>query len=124
MISSIRANESADERLQELAQLPRSIAGSIGQTFKLYAELLQAAQAREPFLVPREYAYGPGPRHKVDLYEPSSEVEPSGRRAAPVVVFVHGGGLDKGDKRLPMVKGAHQNVGTFFARHGFLTVRP
>lgn len=112
-------SQTADGRMSELEALPRSIAGSVMQTFKLYAELL--APITDSLIKPVEHSYGPGPRHKVDCYMPAAEVT-SKVPSAPVVVFVHGGGLDKGDKRLPMIRGAHQNVGTFFARNGFLAV--
>jgi acetyl esterase/lipase len=41
----------------------------------------------------------------------------------PVVLFVYGGGMVKGDKRLPPSKGTiYANVGNYFAKLGFVGV--
>lgn len=67
----------------------------------------------------RDVRYGVFPAQTLDLYLPAER----GRELAPVVVFVHGGNLDDGDKSAP---GAEEflfgNVATFFARHGFVAV--
>ena len=67
----------------------------------------------------RDVRYGVFPAQTMDLYLP----EERGSELAPVVVFVHGGSLDDGDKSAP---GAEDymfgNVATFFARHGFVAV--
>ncbi len=44
--------------------------------------------------VARDVAFGPHRRHRLDLYAPR---RPSGR--LPLLVFVHGGGWDSGDRR-------------------------
>lgn len=55
--------------------------------------------------------YGPGPRHRLDVY-------PSDAENAPVLLFLHGGGFVGGDKSGdPLFYG---NVGRYFAEHGFL----
>ena len=67
----------------------------------------------------RDVRYGIFPAQTLDLYLPESR----GDELLPVVVFVHGGNLDDGDKSAP---GAEEflfgNVATFFARHGFVAV--
>ncbi|MCA0269787.1 MAG: alpha/beta hydrolase [Bacteroidetes bacterium] len=55
-------------------------------------------------------------KHRLDFYLPDASPQPT-----PVVVFVHGGGWNTGDKNLTL--GPHDlyaNVGRFFARHGVL----
>lgn len=55
-------------------------------------------------------AYGPDPRHRLDLY--------GGGHAAPVVLFVHGGGFVKGDKAAD--GWANGAVGRWAAEQGWL----
>ena len=60
-------------------------------------------------------AYAPGPRHLLDVYAPT------GRAALvpePVVVFIHGGGWDSGDR------GMYRFVGAELAAHGVVTIVP
>jgi acetyl esterase/lipase len=54
-------------------------------------------------------------KHHLDIYKPASSSSSSNH---PVLVFVHGGGWQRGDKRL------YQNVGKSFAANGFVTVLP
>lgn len=65
--------------------------------------------------VTRDLAYGPDPRHRLDLFAQGS---PAG---APVLVYVHGGGFVMGDKH---TQGSpfYSNVGDFAARMGFVGV--
>jgi acetyl esterase/lipase len=48
-------------------------------------------------------------KHKLDLYLPKNKMD------FPVVMFVHGGGWEFGDK---VFFGVHEGVGKMFARHG------
>ena len=97
-------------------------------TFKMYDEIL--SKISHTFIEPVEYPYGPRPRQKLDVYMPpssySTEAEaPDGPDLAnrlPVVVWIHGGGVDKCAKRMPMPRGMHNNCGHFFAAQGFVTV--
>lgn len=67
--------------------------------------------------VTRNLAYGPDERHRLDVYQPQTP------GPHPVVLFFHGGGLWTGDKTLPGSDGlVYANLGTFFARHGFVAV--
>lgn len=67
-------------------------------------------------MVHRDVAYGPDPRHRLDVFVPSTGVV-----RAPSIVFVHGGGFVRGDKGAP---GApfYNNVGLWAARSGCLGV--
>jgi triacylglycerol lipase len=86
------------------AQMPSDIAEKIAamgrvvdpeNTGKLYAPL----QAKEPYggvKVSRDVKYGSDPRNVVDIFVPEG-----GGTARPVLMFVHGGGMIRGNKRPP-----------------------
>lgn len=80
-------------------------------TRRLYAPL-QAAAPREGVKVTRDQVYGPHERHRLDVFQPAKK----SARSAPVVVYLHGGGFVRGDKR------GVANVGTYFARHGVIGI--
>lgn len=66
----------------------------------------------------REVVYGAGPRQRYDVYRP---IDAAGRPLAgprPVVVFVHGGSWESGDKS------AYRWVGQGLAAQGFIAVLP
>jgi triacylglycerol lipase len=63
----------------------------------------------------RDVAYGPDARHRLDLYLPPG----GGTRAAPLLLYVPGGGFVGGDKDLG--DGFYANVGGLFAGAGFAT---
>lgn len=65
-----------------------------------------AVHAQRPKAQHSEHQYGPHPRQKLDLFSGAG----AGR---PLVVFVHGGGFDRGDKSM------YANVGTFFVDKGY-----
>ena len=75
--------------------------------------LLNQLTPRDGFIVQRDLVYGPDPRHRLDLYVPGTR--PMNRA---VVVFVHGGGWDSGDKRQYLF------VGQAFASLGYVTAIP
>lgn len=58
-------------------------------------------------------AYGDDPRQRLDIY-------PADRAAAPILLFVHGGGFIGGDKAGDAV--FYANVGRYFASRGFCAV--
>lgn len=62
-----------------------------------------------------DVAYGPHERHRLDVYVPV------GSDAAPILVFVHGGGFLKGDKG-NAIDWPNANVGRMAAQAGFLGV--
>jgi acetyl esterase/lipase len=77
------------------------------------SELMRPLQApRSGLPVSKDIAYGSDPLQKLDLYPPQRK---SGG-PSPIVVFVHGGGFARGDKR------GGENVAAYFARHGMLGV--
>ena len=88
-----------------LAQVPPDIAAGIHKigpivdapnTAKLYASLFQ--NQKEPYpnvSVARDIAYGPDPLNRFDIFTPSAG-QPANRT---VVIYVHGGGFERGDKR-------------------------
>jgi acetyl esterase len=78
-------------------------------TQSLYKPLLQN-QPREGVDVLRDLPYGPDPRHRLDLYRPQA----SSSASLPAIVFLPGGGFIRGDKS------DRENVGQYFARHGFV----
>lgn len=78
----------------------------------LYEPLL-AVQPRDGVAVQADLAYGSHERHRLDVYAPQNT--PGN---APVLVWLHGGGFIRGDKR------ARANLGVWGARQGFVTVLP
>jgi acetyl esterase len=79
----------------------------------LYRPLLEQ-QRRDGVRVTRDIAYGSDTRHRLDIYQP----EATAQAVLPVLVFFHGGGFIRGDKR------DRENAGQRFAREGFVTVVP
>lgn len=65
--------------------------------------------------ITRDESYGPDERHRLDLFTSA------GRKDAPVLLFVHGGGFVAGDKRTPGLP-FYDNVGDFAVRSGFVGV--
>ena len=100
-------NDALAERLRALGT-----GFNLPEVQALYEPLL-AAQPRDGVMVHADLAYGPHERHRLDVYAPQSM---SG--AAPVLVWLHGGGFIRGDKR------ARANLGLWGAREGFVTVLP
>jgi acetyl esterase/lipase len=74
--------------------------------------ILNGLAPRDGVTVTRDLHYAAGDRHGLDIYAPAAA------KAAPVVVFVYGGGWTKGDK------GQYRFVGSELAAKGFLTVIP
>lgn len=87
---------------------------SIQATQKLFIPLAFAPAAAGA-VVQRNLAYGPDPRHRLDVFHAP------GAQARPVVVFVHGGGFAAGDKGGPDAP-FYNNVGAWAVRSGFVGV--
>lgn len=66
--------------------------------------------------VHRDVAYGPDPRHRLDVFVPAARTSNT-----PVLVFVHGGGFVAGDKGAPDAP-FYNNVGLWVARSGCIGV--
>ncbi len=92
---------------------PEAIEG----TAALYAPFHE----REPYRdvrVTRDVAYGANERHRLDVFQPSGV---RGARPAPVLMFVHGGGFVRGDRRTPGTP-YNDNVALWAVRHGLIGV--
>ena len=88
------------------------IRGHAAQVLDGFSELLRHAPKEAE--VAKEVAYGPHPRHVLDVYSPRSAAN------APVIVFAHGGAFVDGHKdRNPEI---YSNVGWYFARNGVVLV--
>lgn len=68
---------------------------------------------RDDFTLSRDLSYGSDPRHRLDLYVPKGPVN-----HRSVIVFVHGGSWDSGDKDQYLF------VGQAFASLGYVTAIP
>ena len=80
---------------------------------------LGAANLIETADVPREeVAYGPGPRQRYDVYRALDSLGRPLTVPAPVVIFIHGGSWESGDKR------GYAWVGEALAQMGFVAVLP
>ena len=87
------------------------------KTQPLFVPLL-AKVSRADLAVTKDLAYGDDPKQKLDVYTPTKAVH--GR---PVVVYVHGGGLVRGDKDEENTNGLiNSNVPVYFAHHGMVGV--
>ena len=107
-----------------LAQMPPDIAQKIAamgrvvdpeNTGKIYAPL----QEKEPYAgvkVMRDVKYGSDARNVVDIFVPET-----GAAGRPVLMFVHGGGMIRGNKH-PPGSAFYDNVMLFAARHGMVGV--
>jgi acetyl esterase/lipase len=104
------ANLPAEVRAAIAEMGPKLNPEVIASTVKLMAPL-QASLAG--LSVSKDIAYGPDPSQKLDVYSPQA----GAADAAPVVLFVHGGGFRQGDG------GYGEHVAAYFARHGMLGVR-
>jgi acetyl esterase/lipase len=107
-----------------LAQMPPDIAEKVAalgrvvdpeNTGKIYTPL----QEKEPYTgvkVMRDVKYGNDARNVVDIF-----VSETGAAGRPVLMFVHGGGMIRGNKR-PPGSAFYDNIMVFAARHGMVGV--
>jgi acetyl esterase/lipase len=80
-------------------------------TRALYAPLIRKSSAGVK--ITSDAAYGGDPRQKLDVYQPAET-------AAPVLLYIPGGGFVGGDKNGDGV--FYVNLGNYFASHGILTI--
>jgi triacylglycerol lipase len=85
-------------------------------TRSLFVEL-HASSDRSGVRVISDVSYGPEALQVLDLFVP--EQRPA--TPAPIVIFVHGGALTRGDKVGPDGL-IYSNIPTFYARHGMIGV--
>lgn len=78
-------------------------------------DLLNRLSPRRGITIREGVAYGPGPRHRLDVYSPARAAAAA---PAPAVVFFYGGGWEEGDR------GIYRFVGAALAARGILTLVP
>ena len=76
-------------------------------------DVLNALAPTGDLTITRDVAYGPNPRHRLDVYRPQHA-----RKSLPVVVFLYGGSWQSGEK------GDYLFVAEAFASRGFVVVVP
>ncbi len=86
-----------------------ALAGSAG--LSALVPLFDRAIPKTGYSVRRDLAYGPGPRHRLDVYVPDNLTAP-----APVLLFWYGGSWQSGSKAI------YRAFGQAFAGHGIVTV--
>lgn len=86
---------------------------NIAATLRTYETVLRTS-AREGVAVRRDLAYGPDPRHKLDV------LRRAGTEGAPIVVFLHGGAYVSGERNVNAE--VYGNVAMYFARQGMVAV--
>ncbi len=108
------------------AQVPPDIAAGIRRigpivdtmnTAKLYAPLFK--DQKEPYsgvTVSRDISYGPDPLNRLDVFTGGI-----GQPGKTVVIYVHGGGFERGDKRQPGTP-FYDNLMLWVARQGWVGV--
>lgn len=90
----------------------------LAATSALYTELHRHAE-RSGVRVISDIEFGPEELQTFDLFVP----EETPAEPAPIVVYLHGGGLVGGDKLSGGTDGLiYSNIPTFFARHGMIGV--
>jgi acetyl esterase len=87
----------------------------LAATYAIYKPLQERAP-KDGVTVHKDLAYGEDARHRLDIFVPAKKPA-----AAPVIVYVHGGGYVAG-ARSPLPGLIYDNVPTFFARHGCIGV--
>ena len=83
----------------------------VAATNQVYAPLLKGAP-KGGVVVTKDQAYGMDERQRLDVYQPEKKYY----IPTPILVFVHGGGFVRGDKK------EFGNVGAYFARRGVLCI--
>jgi acetyl esterase/lipase len=89
------------------ALTPEMVAGTIGAFAKLHSREVPRGVS-----ITRDVRYGTAERHRLDLFVPEHKVAAQ----LPVLLFVHGGGFVRGDKRTPDTP-FYDNVGLLAARN-------
>ncbi|KAG6836078.1 hypothetical protein H0H93_011621 [Arthromyces matolae] len=89
-------------------------------TVAAFLPLLEANRSTIEEIPSKTFQYGPTARHQLDVYYP---LTPSSGGKTRVLLWTYGGGFTSGDRRLPPPTDiAYANVGSFFARRGFIVV--
>jgi acetyl esterase/lipase len=81
----------------------------------MFTRLHQAAGYQAPRIT-RDLAYGPDPRHRLDVHRPAAD-----SAGLPVLLYVHGGGFVGGDKTAPGSP-YYDHLGGWAARNGLVAM--
>ena len=107
--------------MAELRALDPAITPELAQgTWALLTPFHEKAGYTAPRIA-RDLSYGGHPRHRLDVHTGDVHTGAESAHAAPVVVFVHGGGFVAGDKHLPGTP-RYDLVGAWAVRHGWVGV--
>jgi acetyl esterase/lipase len=106
----------AEDTRQALRRIGRAFTPETIETVNQLFALLHRANGYEAPRIDRDLRYGPDPRHRLDVHTPADRAV-----AAPVLLFVHGGGFVGGDKHDPELP-YYDHVGGWAARHGMVGV--
>lgn len=110
----ILANATASSISAEIRRLGRVFNPEVlAATYELY-EPLQRRAPKDNVRIAKDIGYGDHERQRLDIFVPSDNP-----KAAPIVVYVHGGGY-VGGERSPRPGLIYDNVPTFFARNGMI----
>lgn len=101
------------EMAAKLDALGRKIV--VPQTNALYAPL-HKMEPYDGITLTRDVSYGPDARHRLDVFQAIGASD-----ARPVLLYVHGGGFIRGDKKAPNSPFL-DNVGVWAARNGMVGV--
>ncbi|KAH0387692.1 alpha/beta-hydrolase, partial [Aureobasidium melanogenum] len=109
--------------MDQLPEFGRDIYPGLMPTMKAYAALHEKNRSSIESTPREEFTYGSDPRQKLDVYGPKQVSNDT-----PILVFLYGGGLSRGDKRMPTPPTAkdlvYANIGHYYASRGFVTVIP
>lgn len=106
--------------MDTIAQFPsKAIASILLPTVEAFKPLLVANKSEILSIPSTTYSYGQHKRQQLDVYE-----ECTHSSSSPIVIFLYGGGLNRGDKILPFIPSSlvYHNLGAFFAKRGFTTI--
>ncbi|KAH0015249.1 alpha/beta-hydrolase, partial [Aureobasidium melanogenum] len=109
--------------MDQLPEFGRDIYPGLMPTMKAYAALHEKNRSSIESTPREEFTYGSDPRQMLDVYSPQQVSDDT-----PILVFLYGGGLSRGDKRMPTPPTAkdlvYANIGHYYASRGFVTVIP
>ncbi|KAG9518103.1 alpha/beta-hydrolase, partial [Aureobasidium melanogenum] len=109
--------------MDQLPEFGRDIYPGLMPTMRAYATLHEQNRSSIESTPREEFTYGSEPRQKLDVYSPKQVSDDT-----PILVFLYGGGLSRGDKRMPTPPTAqnlvYANIGHYYASRGFVTVIP
>ncbi|OBT80484.1 hypothetical protein VF21_00904 [Pseudogymnoascus sp. 05NY08] len=97
----------------------KAIASIFIPTVEAFKPLLVANKSEILSVSSTTYTYGQHKRQQLDVYEESTQSSSS-----PIIIFFYGGGLNRGDKILPLIPLSlvYHNFGAFFSKRGFTII--